>query len=293
MCTRCQAKRRRLNSSMPLNHFITYATHEFLPLAKQLRDNALQFGFDDARVYTPADIENSSFYRQNLAILSRARGAGYWLWKPYLIREQLKMLAHPDDVLMYCDAGRSTYYQFTKHPEKLFELARKSSQGFVLPPTFHLGQVKHWTKRDCLILMDCDREPFLSHGQISATWSLWRKTPSSMNFLDEWLEYCQDSRCLTDDPNTCGEPNHAAFIDHRHDQAILTLLALKYGVPVLDFAQTWTHTCLNLKPGSALVHHFYKRPGNVDDLLSCDNPLLLIKEFVRFKRCNASTLKQS
>ncbi|MCB0292849.1 MAG: hypothetical protein KDH97_21525, partial [Calditrichaeota bacterium] len=48
-------------------------------------------GFDKAISYTPKDIDRV-FYRDNRRILSRVKGAGYWLWKPYFICKTLKTL---------------------------------------------------------------------------------------------------------------------------------------------------------------------------------------------------------
>src|SRR5688572_18740057 len=44
------------------------------------------------------------FFEMNKEILTQPRGAGYWLWKPYIIyREMLTM--QDGDVLVYSDSG--------------------------------------------------------------------------------------------------------------------------------------------------------------------------------------------
>ena len=40
----------------------------------------------------------------------------------------------------------------------------------------------------------------------------------------------RDARILCDGPNVCGLPNLDGFRDHRHDQSILTILAIKHGI---------------------------------------------------------------
>jgi hypothetical protein len=37
---------------------------------------------------------------------------------------------------------------------------------------------------------------------------------------------CEDVRMVSDLPNTQGLPNLPSFSDHRHDQSLLTILAL-------------------------------------------------------------------
>ena len=61
-----------------------------------------------------------------------------------------------------------------------------------------------------------------------ASYIIVRKSTESFSFISEWLTYAQDSRALTDDPNVLGKDNYDGFIDHRHDQSILSLLAKKW-----------------------------------------------------------------
>lgn len=262
---------------------LTYASPSFEKNAEQLARNALSVGFKSAVVMTPNDISSTDFYRRNKSILEQNRGAGYWLWKPYIIIETLKKTP-VNEAIFYCDAGRSDYYRFTQYPEKLIKMVEVSEKGFLLgPPQNHLGQVRHWTKRDCLTLMNMDQEQILNKGLL-VTWSLWRHTPPALEFLKSWLRYCEDARCLTDMPNVCGKHNYSEFQDHRHDMAILTLLAYKHEAPYVDFTNTWVHRCLKLRPQSELGQNFYKRPENADRLLNADNPFMLIREYLRLKR---------
>ena len=60
-------------------------------------------GFDFIFAYTDKDIISTEFYKENKEILSLNRGAGYWLWKPYLILETLKKM-NDGDVLLYLDS---------------------------------------------------------------------------------------------------------------------------------------------------------------------------------------------
>jgi len=46
---------------------------------------------------------NPTFVNRNKNILERKRGAGYWLWKPYLIFQEL-YLARDGDIIVYSDA---------------------------------------------------------------------------------------------------------------------------------------------------------------------------------------------
>lgn len=51
-----------------------------------------------------------------------------------------------------------------------------------------------------------------------------------MAFLDEWLKYCCDDSVLGDMPNTQGLENHPMFVEHKHDRAVLSVLAALSGI---------------------------------------------------------------
>lgn len=268
--------------ALPSLKLITFATDGFIVNANSLSASALRVGFRDARIWTPADIRRTTFYEEHAEILDERRGSGYWLWKPYIILDAIRAAAE-NEVIMYCDAGRSTYYEFTKFPARLLAQVSSGKKGFLFGPAIpHCGPIRNWTKRDCLLIMDADT-PEILEKPLTMTWSLWRPTQWAVQFLDEWLKYCLDARCLTDRPNEYGQSNHAAFIQHRHDQSIASILIHKTGAPFLDFTQTLVHRLIERRPYSSVGQLFYKRPQNSDELLRADNPLLLAREFLRIK----------
>ena len=60
-----------------------------------------------------------------------------------------------------------------------------------------------------------------------------RNTKNSRSFLAKWRTLCENERAITDIPSV---DEYTFFLDHRHDQAILSLLYLKYpkGIRVLE-----------------------------------------------------------
>jgi hypothetical protein len=271
------------------NILLTYATDQFVDAANALVSSAREVGFDECRLYGPNHLKNTEFYEKNRKILDIPRGGGYWLWKPYIISEAIKNL-DANDCLFYCDAGRSHYYKFTKMPKRLLALARAKEKGFLLGPQIpHLGTISNWTKRDCLHLMGADTDKLLG-SNLLMTWSIWRNTAAAKDFLNIWLDYCCDPRCLTDEPNVCGIPNHSDFRDHRHDQSILSILAHQQHAPSLDFTNTMVHKLIEKAPNSSLAHNFYKRPENMENLMHRDNPLMLLREHVRIKQAEKSSI---
>lgn len=173
-------------------------------------------GFYRVISYERKDIDQD-FYLANKKILDQERGGGYWLWKPYFIKKALEQLEW-NDYLFYSDAG----CYFIDNINHLIKINQD-----VIP--FELQHIeKKWTKRDAFILMDCDSEKFVNTKQRLASYSFWKKTPFSMRFINEWLEFSKDERLSTDMKNTLGKDNYETFKEHRHDQSIFSLLTKKY-----------------------------------------------------------------
>ncbi len=265
------------------SYFLTYASSEFERNARLLAASASRCGFSGVYCLGPEILAGTDFAERNKGILCEGRGGGYWLWKPYIIKKYVMKLKQ-DEVLFYSDAGRSSYYKFSRLPSKLLEQAIHNDKGFIPGVAIpHLGPIAKWTKRDCLQIMDADTPEIYNRTVVQATWSVWTKTEHAIEFLSKWLGYCEDPRCLTDTPNLLGKSNFQSFVDHRHDQSISSILVHKLGAPFLDFSGTLTQRALELRPTSELGTMFFKRAQNVDDLLNGTTPAILIREQLRLR----------
>lgn len=206
---------------------VTYATTNthYFDIRQNNLNSFLQFNeFQTIYTFNQNDID-SSFYKKNEHILTQSRGNGYWLWKPYFIEQALNKLEN-NDILVYTDASIAQL----KSLQPIFDLLSKTSVICFKNGDGSGPDERIHCKRDTFILMDCDNEKYWSTGQIDASHLFLKKDEFSMKFVKEWLFYAQDERIITDRPNTQGLPNYPMFADHRHDQAILSLLAKKYNI---------------------------------------------------------------
>jgi len=187
----------------------------------------LEFGGFDAVIKYKFEHIDSEFYYKNKHILDKDRGAGYWLWKPYFIKKTMVEKMNDDDILYYCDAGHY-FYNSIDHYIPHMENTEHKFLTFGSP----YSSLKNYTKRDTLYYMNADNEYYHERKQnYGPGWILLKKNKFTLNFIEEWLEYSQDYRLITDSPNECGLPNYPEFIDHRHDQSIFNILCLKYNLP--------------------------------------------------------------
>lgn len=207
---------------------INYADKLYYESQKHNSKSGLEVGgFTDAINYSSKDLDNSFFYK-NRNILMQPRGAGYWLWKPYIILKTLETM-NDNDILFYCDAGASFIDSFDDY---LFDICYKDEKGLILFNGAHIN--KKYTKRDCFYYMECDSEKYTEMNQLTATFQLCRKTDFTIEFYKEHIKFAEDPRILTDFPNQCGLKNYDGFLDHRHDQSILSILQKKYEVKIIE-----------------------------------------------------------
>ena len=117
-------------------------------------------------------------------------------------------------------------------PAPLYELCTQNKGVFLVIDNDLLSHAcKYWTKRDIFHFMDMDRQEYYDAPITLGGIQLYQKNEFSRNFLEELLYWCTYTpSMLTDDANICGKPNLDGFVEHRHDQSILSLLRLKYGI---------------------------------------------------------------
>jgi hypothetical protein len=201
---------------------ISYANDKYAKHLKINKLTAINIGkVDEYYSYKPGDID-VDFKRNNKEILSKERGNGYWLWKPYFILKTFREKLNKGDYLIYTDSA----VLYLDKAEKIINFMIYKNKEMWLFITHHLE--KHFSKRDAFILLDADSYIYTDTFQYMATIQVYKKSKFSENFLEKLLHYSKDKRIITDNPNTQGLPNYDGFIDNRHDQTVLSLLTKKF-----------------------------------------------------------------
>lgn len=167
--------------------------------------------FDVIIPYQPHNIE-PNYFETHKDILLQKRGAGYWLWKPYFILKTLNMMPE-DDILLYVDSSgvfRDGIYQ-------LLDLAKENN--ITVFPNFHNN--RGMIKKSVIEKMVNGDDKFLDKVQLDGSIILLRNNNETRAIIEEWLKYCEMKDLLTDIPS---ENEYSDFKDHRHDQAILSIM---------------------------------------------------------------------
>ncbi|QPC93437.1 hypothetical protein [Mesorhizobium sp. INR15] len=200
---------------------VSFATPKFSQASKLLQKTARRFGLD-SHLYTPVHPIVLDLAREYPSIMSAPRGAGYWLWKPFIILDMMDKV--PDGTpILYTDAALT----FIADPAPMIALTERHPVClFVMTDIMRQGK---WTKRDCFIEMDADTEEFWALPQLAAGVQLYRTGPQARHFVSLLAQAMASEARLTDMPNIHGLPNLPDFVDHRHDQSVLTILAKQQG----------------------------------------------------------------
>lgn len=235
---------------------ITFGDSKYYGSMDLLEETALSIGKVESVIkYTQDWLRTTEFWNKNQFILSRPRGAGYWIWKPFIILHTMESL-NEGDVVMYSDAG----VEVIEDLSPLFKIAENRNKVIFQIPGGHLNRT--WTKRDTFILLKCDEPKYWDDSMLTATFSLWKKTDKNIEFLKEYLKYLRDPRIVTDDPNMCGQPNFLEFRDHRHDQSVLSLLTRRENFERFRDPSQWGNEDIDLfnnSPYNQLLNHHRKK----------------------------------
>jgi hypothetical protein len=196
--------------------------------------------FDSITRVTPRDLAGDADWSSQHAEFARLndRGYGYWLWKPFLIRKFLRELAN-DDVLLYLDAGCDLNLRGETTKTRLLGYqARALDEELLAFTTPH--PVINWTKRDSLEYFGMDASSAASLHQHEACALLFSARDKSRGLVEEWYaaSTLDGYRLLDDSPSKAEESPE--FIEHRHDQALLSCLLHSTGHPSYP-REHWFH----------------------------------------------------
>lgn len=197
-----------------MTHLITFTDKSMTIAANICAKSAMANGCDCFTIYRPQDID-PEFMWQNKDILMQKRGAGYWLWKPYLIDRELKKMKD-GGILIYADAG----IEFVNSIKHITD--RMEGDIWLFGNQY---QHVHWCKADVFIPILSNQYYNYQGKQAQASVIVIRNSQSARQWVDRWLLWCQLPGMIDDTPSKT--LNHPEFKEHRHDQAIATCWAIR------------------------------------------------------------------
>ena len=239
MCERCPGLRTLISlqgvfEPCPTLSFVSYADDNFKGSKDRIKSEAEAMGcFDgEIKIYGPEDL--SADFRAGIEdTLKLPRGGGYWLWKPYILKEIMSKMRENDYVL-YADAGCTLQSAGIPRLKEYIEMISPESGKSVLcmrlVDGFMYGKdgflQKKWTVSPIFDYFGVPVESGIGNSnQILSGLQIYRKCAESMAILEKMCHIATTRPDLfTDEHNDESKKTNPAFIENRHDQAVLTMV---------------------------------------------------------------------
>lgn len=225
----------------PPVYLVSYADGPsvFLQNQNTLAFSALNKGVDFILNYRRSHID-PHFIQEHSQIFSQKKGAGYWLWKPWIILHTLESLPE-QAIVFYADSG----IILRNSIRPLIHLVQDYDMLLVEgDPTQPMLGAR--TKREVFIRLHCDTAACRNARSVHAYFLVLRNTPATRQFIKKWLDVCLDADLLMDSPSS--QPEYPEFRQHFHDQSLLATLCYlepkgKHFLSLQEFAHyaSWPH----------------------------------------------------
>lgn len=220
----------------PKLFFLSFgAPARFYGALERITEQAKTFElFDEILSYTEKDLmEDREFWEKHKDLTnSNHRGYGYYIWKPYLVFKTLNEMNY-GETLLYADAG----CELNAHGKELFLKHLLRVKDKKIMGTSAGSNDFEYSKMDLVHELGMDKEiEVLKQPQMQATCLLIYKCNETIKLISDWWRVAQNHHMIDDSPSILQE--REGFIDYRHDQSILSLLAKKYGLYNIELDNT-------------------------------------------------------
>lgn len=219
-------------------HLCSFGDSRYKASRERLQEQAEDFDlFETIHLYNEYDLSES--FRQNFQEQLRAdvRGFGYWVWKPRIILDTLEKIDN-GDILLYMDMG---CHLNSRGKEKLlayWEEVKHNECGFLVSQLEEERKECFWTKGDLLDYFRMRGEKDIYSPQYQTGILFIRKEPKTVSLIQSWLDVYYEDFHLTDDTPS-RSLNEPGFVEHRHDQSILSLLLKRHGTSIIPLQDVY------------------------------------------------------
>lgn len=233
----------RASGPGPLRYLMTFHSgHPFSLAAVRLERQARATGwFNRIEIFHPGMRHPAMFAflaKHDDFVRRHSRGWGYWRWKPLLIKALLESL--PEGAHLYyvdagCELSRLGWGRFAALDDEL------TGRGVLCFE--NAFPEAGWCKREAVdAIVGGWNEAVMSSRQIQATWFGLRNVATVRDWIAQWAFWAAQDALITDwhDPSR----QHREFQEHRHDQALWSLVLKKNGVeplPQEDCFEKWLY----------------------------------------------------
>jgi hypothetical protein len=229
--------------------------------------------FDDIYMFIENDLPVDFREHFKDKLIPGSRGYGYWSWKPEAILMALDRI-QDEDCLLYIDVGCHLNDRGKQRLLEYFKILEQEEIGIVAFKAIQPAEGNsslvydgrklfdqpnyHWIKGDLFDYFGVKDNPSVVNDQAIGSGIIFvRKCDRAIRIIREWQQIIWHHFNLLDDTPSVSA-NLAGFIEHRHDQAIWTLLCLKHRVKTLSAYEYWypMKNAKKLKPDWLALENF-------------------------------------
>jgi hypothetical protein len=212
-------------------YFISYGDDNYKNSKIRLEHEAINSKFFDfIKIFNREDL-SEDFIKKTRPYIDMPRGGGYWLWKSFFLKKIFEVMEE-NDYCIYVDAGCMVNSLGLNRLKEYLEMINDDS-GILsfeltgLPEECYNTEIvfKHFgVEKD---------DKYRKSSQFVGGILVIRKCSNSQKIINEYYDLAINNTHLFSDINNFSD-NCQSFIDHRHDQSILSILRKKYGSVVLQ-----------------------------------------------------------
>jgi hypothetical protein len=216
----------------PRVHCISYFNDRFEKSSARLRSEASEFKeFLNFKLLQSKNLPES-FRKEFKKILNKKKGAGFWIWKPFIIKHQLDLIKN-GEYLLYLDAGCTIN---KKGKGRYFEYLNMLNSSDIGCISFKFNNSwrpeKHWTTNEIFKYFGVKDASIKNTGQFISTIHILQKKEHSVFLVDKWIQTLYDDRELFTDHYANNQK--LFFKKNRHDQSVFSVLRKIHGSLVLS-----------------------------------------------------------
>ena len=231
--------------------FISFADSRLVTPRNRLKRQAYKLNFfDKIFIADESNLDQDFRYLYKDKLTPDNRGYGYWSWKPQIVSQEI-LQAKDGDLIMYSDIGSHLNVNGKKRLFQYFDMVEKSKSG-ILAFSFDLNicpfsltgykvfdyPIMNWTKGDLIDFFCIRNKPdLLSTQTIWAGAFVIKVCDSSRDLFTQWTSVIDHDFSLIDDSQSLA-PNLPGFVEHRHDQAIFSILCRLNDVKLVSAYET-------------------------------------------------------
>ena len=222
---------------------ISFATSDLKKSIDRLKEQAYETKFyDEIKIITENDLDSDfKIYINKIMSDGNKRGYGYFMWKPYIIKEILSEINY-GDIINYVDVGFHVIKENSKKFKDYIKFISEKDK-WILPFQYHSKlneetenisfphrEERKYSKGDLL-----DYYGFYNSSTITETPQYMagcffiKKCDESIHFINEWLEIFYKRIDLVNDAQSKLK-NLNGFLENRHDQSVFSILCKKYNL---------------------------------------------------------------